>query len=70
MRLQTSKQSSVVMLKVKVLQSQFGVFDGDLVEIEMFCYYYTLQSSQRLHKKAQDDFQAQSLNPITSVLSL
>lgn len=38
MRLQTSKQSSVVMLEVKVLQPQFGVFDGDLVEIEVIRY--------------------------------
>lgn len=35
MWLQTSKQSSVVMLKVKVLQPQFGVFDGDLMEIKV-----------------------------------
>lgn len=32
MRLQTSKQSSVVVLEVKILQAQFGVFNGDLVE--------------------------------------
>ena len=33
MRLQTSKQSPVVVLKVKVFQAQFGVLDGDLVDI-------------------------------------
>lgn len=29
-RLQTSKQSLVIVLKIKVFQSQFGIFNGDL----------------------------------------
>lgn len=31
-RLQTSKQSPVVVLKIKVFKAQFGVFYGDLVD--------------------------------------
>lgn len=41
-RLQASKQGSVVMLEIKVLQSKFGVFDRDLIEHKdpKICYFH------------------------------
>lgn len=80
MRLQTSKQSSVVMLEVKVLQPQFGVFDGDLVEIEVLRSDLLISQTQislHSHWKPQNEIRGLSsspfiyfFNPRTSVLSL
>lgn len=36
-RLQTSKQSPVIVLKIKVFQSQFGIFNGDLT-LKKICH--------------------------------
>lgn len=47
MRLQASKQGSVVMLEIKVFQSKFGVFDCDLFAHKV-CYFhfYGIQKSK------------------------
>lgn len=59
-RLQTSKQGSVVMLEIKVLQSKFGVFNRDLIKhgrsllhISVIRTYFHTQQQQTNYYKIQ-----------------
>lgn len=52
-RLQASKQGSVVMLEIKVFQSKFGVFDCDLIAHKVCYFHFYGIQKQKLKKNSK-----------------